>query len=135
MSLLLFPPLSSLQPHIICFIFLFFSFSCSLTGYYTDLNFLVDHGWYYGSLLIDTENSDHIYVFGGLYAGKSIDGGQTWRLFGEWTGSVLPYIHADSHTSNIFYSADGTTKLVVLGKRDVLAFLFLRSTYFPCRHA
>jgi len=45
-------------------------------------------------------------VVGGVNIWRTLDGGSTWNIFGHWTGTGSPYVHADVH--DLIYK-DATT--------------------------
>ncbi len=68
---------------------------------------------YWGSLVIDPNDSNTIYT-GGFTLFKSTDSGTTWTRISEWyPGTSLPYVHADQHnilaldSNNILFTNDG----------------------------
>ena len=76
---------------------------------------------YWGSLGIDPNNPDIIYA-GAFQLFKSIDSGTSWNQIAEWyTGSNLPYVHADQHniiplnSDEILFSNDGGVFLTTDG--------------------
>ena len=64
-------------------------------------------GWYDLSIAVSPINANLVIV-GGVDIWKSTDGGATWTLNAEWTGSGAPYVHADIHALE-FIPASATT--------------------------
>jgi PKD repeat protein len=64
-------------------------------------------GWYDLSIAVSPTNANLVIV-GGVDIWKSTDGGATWTLNAEWTGSGAPYVHADIHALE-FLPASATT--------------------------
>ena len=64
-------------------------------------------GWYDLSIAVSPTNANLVIV-GGVDIWKSTDGGATWTLNAEWTGTGAPYVHADIHALE-FLPASATT--------------------------
>ena len=64
-------------------------------------------GWYDLALAVSPLNADQV-VIGGINIWRSINGGTSWTLNAEWTGSGAPYVHADVHALE-FLPGSGTT--------------------------
>jgi hypothetical protein len=76
---------------------------------------------YWGSLGVDPNDPNTLYV-GGFVLFKSTDSGSTWTQLNEWyTGTSLPYVHADQHniipidSNNILFTNDGGVFLTTNG--------------------
>ncbi|MFL5764886.1 MAG: PKD domain-containing protein [Bacteroidia bacterium] len=71
-------------------------------------------GWYDLALAVSPANQDQVMV-GGVNIWRSINGGTSWTLNAEWTGTGAPYVHADCHaleylpasTTTYFAGCDG----------------------------
>lgn len=64
-------------------------------------------GWYDLALAISPLNADQVMV-GGVNIWRSTNGGTGWTLNAEWTGSGVPYVHADIHAIE-YLPGSGTT--------------------------
>ncbi|MGZ4034437.1 MAG: PKD domain-containing protein, partial [Bacteroidia bacterium] len=64
-------------------------------------------GWYDLSIAVSPTNANLVIV-GGVDIWKSTDGGATWTLNAEWTGTGAPYVHSDIHALE-FLPASATT--------------------------
>ncbi len=53
-------------------------------------------GWYDLSIAVAPTNANMVIV-GGVNIWKSTNGGTSWTLNAEWTGTGAPYVHADIH--------------------------------------
>jgi PKD repeat protein len=62
-------------------------------------------GWYTLSIAASPTNANEVVV-GGVNIWRTTNGGTNWSLFGHWTGSGAPYVHADIH--DLIYK-NGTT--------------------------
>ncbi|MDX2173032.1 MAG: PKD domain-containing protein [Bacteroidota bacterium] len=69
-------------------------------------------GWYTLSIAASPTNANEVVV-GGVNIWRTTNGGTNWSLFGHWTGSGAPYVHADIHdliyknTTTLFVGSDG----------------------------
>ena len=64
-------------------------------------------GWYDLSIAVSPIAQDEVIV-GGVNIWRSTNGGTSWVLNAEWTGSGAPYVHADIHALE-FLPGSGTT--------------------------
>lgn len=70
-------------------------------------------GWYDLCIAASPLNRDEV-VTGGVNIWRSTDGVNTFSIYGHWTGSSAPFIHADQHclvydaTGNLYATNDGT---------------------------
>ncbi len=64
-------------------------------------------GWYDLALAVSPLVADQVMV-GGVNIWRSTNGGTSWTLNAEWTGSGAPYVHADIHAIE-FLPGSGTT--------------------------
>ncbi|MFP4529433.1 MAG: WD40/YVTN/BNR-like repeat-containing protein, partial [Candidatus Kapaibacterium sp.] len=53
-------------------------------------------GLYDLSIAVHPNNKDMVFI-GGVNVWKSLDGGSSWELAGEWTGNFGAFVHADHH--------------------------------------
>lgn len=65
-------------------------------------------GWYTLSIAASPTNANEVVV-GGVNVWHTANAGTSWNLFGHWTGSGAPYVHADIH--DLIYK-NGTTLFV-----------------------
>jgi PKD repeat protein len=69
-------------------------------------------GWYTLSIAASPTNATEVVV-GGVNIWHTTTAGTSWNLFGQWTGSGAPYVHADIHDlvylsgTQLFASTDG----------------------------
>ena len=66
-------------------------------------------GWYDLAIAASPLNKDEVVV-GGVNVWRTTNGGSAWTIYGHWTGSGAPYIHADIHDllytpAGVLYSA------------------------------
>lgn len=62
-------------------------------------------GWYDLSIAVNPTNASEVIV-GGVNIWRTTNGGSSWTLNAQWTGSGAPYVHADIHCLN--YLPDGS---------------------------
>jgi hypothetical protein len=62
-------------------------------------------GWYDLAIAASPTNSNEVVV-GGVNIWRTTDGAASWSLYGHWTGSGAPFIHADIH--DLEYAPNGT---------------------------
>jgi hypothetical protein len=67
-------------------------------------------GWYTLPMAVSPTNKDSLIV-GGVNVWMSGDGGSTWSLAAEWTGSCASYVHADIHS--ILFNPNGAKRIIV----------------------
>ncbi len=69
-------------------------------------------GWYTLSIAASPTNANEVVV-GGVNVWRTTNGGTNWALFGHWTGSGAPYVHADIHdliyknSTTLYVGCDG----------------------------
>jgi PKD repeat protein len=69
-------------------------------------------GWYTLSIAASPTNANEVVV-GGVNIWRTLNGGSSWSLFAQWTGSGAPYVHADIHDliykngTSVFAGTDG----------------------------
>lgn len=88
--------------------------SPNIIGYSNTGNDSSGFGWYSLPIAVSPTNADTIFA-GGVNLWMSGDGGVTWSLNAQWTGSGAPYVHADQHhivfmpgsSSTVLTSCDG----------------------------
>ncbi|MFL5754463.1 MAG: PKD domain-containing protein [Bacteroidia bacterium] len=61
--------------------------------------------WYDLAIAVSPTNKNDVVV-GGVNIWRTTTAGTSWTLYGHWTGTGAPYIHADCHDLN--YNAAGT---------------------------
>lgn len=61
--------------------------------------------WYDLAIAVSPTNANEV-VTGGVNIWRSTNGGSTWSIYGHWTGSGAPYVHADIH--DLIYKSNGT---------------------------
>ncbi|HEU4718708.1 MAG TPA: PKD domain-containing protein, partial [Bacteroidia bacterium] len=64
-------------------------------------------GWYDLSIDADPTNANAVIV-GGVNVWRTTNGGTSWTLNAQWTGSGAPFIHADVHSLN-YLPGSGST--------------------------
>jgi hypothetical protein len=102
----------------------------SLGGAYADCadtNLGHEQSWYNQSVSVDPTNPAHVLVGGNLCGARTLDGisgSPSWELISDWlpnpvsgatSNGVLPYVHADWHTST---TSLATGSLVVFAGTD-----------------
>ena len=63
---------------------------------------------FYDLALAVSPTNANLLLVGGVNIWKSADGGTTWALNAQWTGSGAPYVHADQHDI-VFLPGSSTT--------------------------
>ena len=61
--------------------------------------------WYDQGLAVSPTNATEVLV-GGVNVWRSTNGGTSWTIYGHWTGTSAPYVHADIHA--LEYNSAGT---------------------------
>ncbi|MFN5183909.1 MAG: VPS10 domain-containing protein [Bacteroidota bacterium] len=61
--------------------------------------------WFDQGLAVSPTNANEVLV-GGVNVWRSTNGGTSWTIYGHWTGSGAPFIHADIHA--LEYNSAGT---------------------------
>jgi PKD repeat protein len=87
------------------------STSPNLLGFAPDGSDNQGQGWYTLSIAASPTNKNEIVV-GGVNIWRSTDGGVSWVLNADWTGSFAPYVHADIHQL-IYLPGSGTNVYAV----------------------
>jgi len=77
----------------------------NLLGWASAGNDTGGQGWYTLSIAASPTNANEVVV-GGVNIWRTTNAGTNWTLFGQWTGSGAPYVHADIH--DLIYK-DATT--------------------------
>lgn len=62
-------------------------------------------GWYDLAIAASPTSSNEVVV-GGVNIWRTTDGASSWSIYGHWTGSGAPFIHADIH--DLEYAPNGT---------------------------
>jgi hypothetical protein len=97
-----------------------------------DMNLGHDQSWYNQSVVVDPTNSNNVMVGGNLCGARTLNGGSaapTWELISHWlpnpfsgatNNGLLPYVHADWHTSyaSLAGSGSGSGSLLVFAGTD-----------------
>jgi len=101
--------------------------------------------WYDMSIAIDPNDSDVFYV-GGVDLFKTVNGGDTWLRVSNWfTGTALPFVHADQHSAHyingssdlVYFTNDGGLFLTRNGSStrptfEDLSFGYVSTQYYAC---
>jgi PKD repeat protein len=77
----------------------------NLMGWSSTGNDTGGQSWYDQGLAVSPTNANEVLV-GGVNVWRSTNGGTSWTIYGHWTGTGAPFIHADIH--GLEYNSAGT---------------------------
>lgn len=79
--------------------------SLNLLGWSSKGTDVGGQGWYDLSIAVNPKNASEVIV-GGVNIWRTTNGGSSWALNAQWTGTGAPYVHADIHC--LTYLLDGS---------------------------